>query len=253
MAEYDERAARFAGALTAAGLGPDSKIGLYLYNSNEYLEAQFGGFKARAVPVNVNYRYLDDELAYLLDNADAEALVFHTSLGDRVARVRSRLPRLRLLVAVDDGLPEDGTTVDGAVPWEDALAAHAPMERIARREDDIYMLYTGGTTGMPKGVMYAMGGLTASFVEAGFPLLQLTPPADAVGDRAARHRGRGQGRAPDLDPRLPADARHRRLAGDVHPPPRRRHRDHAGVPVARRRRAARGRPTPPGQCHRHRR
>ena len=85
-------------ALTAAGLGPDSKVGLYLYNSNEYLEAQFGGFKARAVPVNVNYRYLDDELAYLLDNADAEALVFHTSLGDRVARVRSRLPRLRLLV-----------------------------------------------------------------------------------------------------------------------------------------------------------
>ena len=93
--------------------------------------------------------------------------------------MRSRLPRLRLLVAVDDGPPEDGSTVDGAVPWEDALAAHAPMERIPRHEDDIYMLYTGGTTGMPKGVMYAMGGLTASFVEAGFPLLQLTPPADA--------------------------------------------------------------------------
>ena len=93
--------------------------------------------------------------------------------------MRSRLPRLGLLVAVDDGPSEDGSTVDGAVPWEDALAAHAPMERIPRHEDDIYMLYTGGTTGMPKGVMYAMGGLTASFVEAGFPLLQLTPPADA--------------------------------------------------------------------------
>jgi 3-oxocholest-4-en-26-oate---CoA ligase len=176
--EYDERAARFAGALTAVGLGPDSKVGLYLYNSNEYLEAQFGGFKTRAVPVNVNYRYLDDELAYLLDNADAEALVFHTSLGDRVARVVSGLPRLKLLVAVDDGPPEDGTTVEGAVPWEEALAAQPPMKRIPRREDDIYMLYTGGTTGMPKGVMYAMGGLTASFVEAGFPLLQLAPPAD---------------------------------------------------------------------------
>ena len=75
-----------AAALTAAGLGPDSKVGLFLYNSNEYLETQFGAFKMRGVPINVNYRYLDDELAYLLDNADAEALVFHTSLGDRVAR-----------------------------------------------------------------------------------------------------------------------------------------------------------------------
>ena len=71
----------------AAGLGHDSKVGLYLYNCNEYLEAQYAAFKLRAVPVNVNYRYLDDELWYLLDNADAEALVFHTSLGDRVARV----------------------------------------------------------------------------------------------------------------------------------------------------------------------
>ena len=69
--------------------GPTRKVGLYLYNCNEYLEAQYGGFKMRGVPVNVNYRYLDDELAYLLDNADAEALVFHTSLGDRVARVPS--------------------------------------------------------------------------------------------------------------------------------------------------------------------
>jgi fatty-acyl-CoA synthase len=178
--EYDERAARFAAALTAAGLGPDSKVGLYLYNSNEYLEAQFGGFKARAVPVNVNYRYLDDELWYLLDNADAEALVFHTSLGDRVARVLPRLPKLRLLIGVDDGAPEDGTVVAGAQPFEDVLAAQGPMERIRRREDDIYMLYTGGTTGMPKGVMYAMGGLTASFVEAGFPLINAAAPTDAA-------------------------------------------------------------------------
>jgi acyl-CoA synthetase (AMP-forming)/AMP-acid ligase II len=178
--EYDERAARFAAALTAAGLGPDSKVGLYLYNSNEYLEAQFGGFKARAVPVNVNYRYLDDELWYLLDNADAEALVFHTSHGDRVARVLPRLPKLRLLIGVDDGAPEDGTVVAGAQPFEDVLAAQGPMERIPRREDDIYMLYTGGTTGMPKGVMYAMGGLTASFVEAGFPLINAAAPTDAA-------------------------------------------------------------------------
>ena len=102
-AEYDERAARLAAAFTAAGLGPDSKIGLYMYNGNEYLEAQYAGFKLRGVPINVNYRYLDDELWYLLDNADAEALVFHSSLGDRVAQVVGRLPKLKLLIEVDDG------------------------------------------------------------------------------------------------------------------------------------------------------
>ncbi|MFM7686874.1 MAG: AMP-binding protein [Actinomycetota bacterium] len=175
--QYDERAARIAAAYSAAGLGPDSKIGLYLYNGNEYLEAHFGAFKMRGVPINVNYRYLDEELVYLLDNADAEALVFHSSLGDRVERIRARLPRLRLLVEVDDG---DTGRVQGAVAYESLLAGHDPMPRITRAESDIYMLYTGGTTGMPKGVMYDMGGLTGSFATLGFPLIGLTPPTTAT-------------------------------------------------------------------------
>ena len=176
--EYDERAARLAAAYTAAGLGKDSKIGLYLYNGNEYLEAQYAGFKVRGVPVNVNYRYLDEELWYLLDNADAEAIVFHASLGDRVARVVDRLPNLKLLIEVaDDGEPGQ---VPGAVAYEDLIAGNDPMERITRDESDLYMLYTGGTTGMPKGVMYAIGGQVASFVQTGFPLLQLAPPNDAA-------------------------------------------------------------------------
>ena len=174
--EYDERAARMAAAYVAAGLGSDSKIGLYMYNGNEYLEAQYGGFKMRGVPVNVNYRYLDEELWYLLDNSDAEALVFHSSLGDRVARVADRLPKLKLLVEVDDGGPGQ---VPGALAYEAVLAGHDPMPRISRAEDDIYMLYTGGTTGMPKGVMYAMGGMTGGFVTSGFPLLGLAAPSDA--------------------------------------------------------------------------
>jgi 3-oxocholest-4-en-26-oate---CoA ligase len=173
--EFDDRAARLAAAFAAAGLEPDSKIGLYLYNGNEYLEAQYAGFKVRGVPVNVNYRYLDDELWYLLDNSDAQALVFHSSLGDRVARVVDRLPKLTLLVEVDDG--EGVGAVAGALPYEQVVAGHDPMPRIARAEDDIYMLYTGGTTGMPKGVMYAMGGLTAGFVAGGFPLVGLAPPS----------------------------------------------------------------------------
>ena len=174
--QYDERAARAAAVYAAAGLGPNSKIGLYLYNGNEYLEAHYGAFKMRGVPVNVNYRYLDDELVYLLDNADAEALVFHSSLGDRVERIRTRLPKLKLLVEVDDG---DTGRVEGAIAYESALASHDPMPRITRLESDIYMLYTGGTTGMPKGVMYDMGGMTSAFVSMGFPLIGLQVPGAA--------------------------------------------------------------------------
>ena len=172
--EFDERSARVAAAFVAGGLTADSKIGLFMYNCNEYLEAQFAAFKMRGVAVNVNYRYLDDELCYLLDNADAEALVFHSSLGDRVARVLHRLPKLRLLIEVDDG---SAGQVPNADAYDGVLAAHDPMPRITRREDDIYMLYTGGTTGMPKGVMYAVGGMTAGYVSGGFPLLGLPIPA----------------------------------------------------------------------------
>jgi 3-oxocholest-4-en-26-oate---CoA ligase len=83
--QYDLQAARFASFIDGLGLRPDSKVALYLYNGNEYLVAQYGAFKQRCVPVNVNYRYLDHELAYLLDNSDAEVLVYHASLGEHVA------------------------------------------------------------------------------------------------------------------------------------------------------------------------
>ncbi len=183
--EYDDRAARFAQALTSAGLGPDSKVGLYLYNGNEYLEAQYAAFKMRAVSVNINYRYLDDELWYLLDNSDAEALVFHSSLADRVARVVDRLPNLKLLVVVDDG-PAQGNdaesgpaVVPGAIDFEAVIESNEPMARIERFEDDLYMLYTGGTTGMPKGVMYHIGGMSEGLAVGGAPLLGLEPPTRA--------------------------------------------------------------------------
>jgi 3-oxocholest-4-en-26-oate---CoA ligase len=171
--EFDERSARLAAAFVAAGLGPDSKIGLFLYNGNEYLEAQYAAFKMRGVAVNVNYRYLDDELWYLLDNSDSEALVFHSSLGERVARVIDRLPKLKLLIEVDDG---DTGAVPLAHSFESVVSGHDPMPRITRNEDDIYMLYTGGTTGMPKGVMYAVGGMTAGYLSSGFPLIGLPVP-----------------------------------------------------------------------------
>ncbi|MDP4692843.1 MAG: AMP-binding protein [Ilumatobacteraceae bacterium] len=173
--EYEQRASRLASALVDAGLQPQSKVGLYLYNSNEYLEAQFATFKFRGVPVNVNYRYLDEELLYLLDNSDAEALFFHSSLGDRVARVVDRLPKLKLLVEVSDDGEHHVVT---AIPYTTLLADYDPMPRITRDEDDIYMLYTGGTTGMPKGVMYQMGSLVDGFVNGGLAFIGMTPPAE---------------------------------------------------------------------------
>ena len=118
-AEFDDAAARFAAGLEAAGVAEGAKVGLYLYNSPEYLLAQHGAFKHRAIPINVNYRYLDDELCYLLDNCDAEVLVFHTSLGPCVSRVRDRLARIAMLVEVDDG----GEHLDGAVGFDELLAS----------------------------------------------------------------------------------------------------------------------------------
>ena len=185
-AEYERRAARVAGGLTAAGLEPGAKVALYLYNGNEYLEAQFGAFKLRGVPVNVNYRYLDEELWYLLDNSEAEALFFHASLADRVARVAERLPMLTVLIEVDD--TGTGDLLGGrAVAYESFVAGHEPMPPIERAEDDLYMLYTGGTTGRPKGVMYEIGRHTGFFSQLGFPAIGLAPPesADAIAPAVA--------------------------------------------------------------------
>ena len=163
--DYEQRAARLAQALLDTGLGAHAKVGMYLYNSPEYCETNFAAMKIRGIPINVNYRYLDDELAYLIDNADMEALVFHSSLGDRVARVRARLPRLRLLIEVADGPAGDGSThVEGAAPYETIQSTLAPAERIEPRGDEIYMFYTGGTTGMPKGVMYSLRDFAGFFL-----------------------------------------------------------------------------------------
>jgi fatty-acyl-CoA synthase len=172
--QYDDRAARLARAMVDAGLGADSKVGLYLYNCNEYLEAHYAAFKFRGVPVNVNYRYLDEELWYLLDNSDAEALFFHSTLGDRVARVVDRLPKLKLVVEVSDSADHH---VAKALAYESVVSGHSPMKRITRSEDDTYMLFTGGTTGMPKGVMYKMGAMAQGFITGGLPLVGMAPPA----------------------------------------------------------------------------
>ena len=176
--EYEQRAARLAQGLLDAGLGPQSKVGMYLYNSPEYCETNFASMKFGGIPINVNYRYLDNELEYLLDNADIEALVFHSSLGDRVARVSGRLPKLRLLVEVDDGAAQDGSShVEGAVGYDQLQATCGPAARREPDGDELYFFYTGGTTGMPKGVMYPVGGFTEFFMRSYPAMIGMTPIA----------------------------------------------------------------------------
>ena len=162
--QLDERSTRLANSLQDRGLPAGAKVGIYAWNRAEWVEAMLGAFKARMVPVNINYRYVSHELLYLFDNADLEALVVEREFAPLVAEVAAAAPRLRHVLVVEDG--SDADTGD-TVPYEDALEAASPARPgIERSSDDLYLLYTGGTTGMPKGVMWrhediffaAMGG-----------------------------------------------------------------------------------------------
>ena len=155
--QFDDQAARFAGALDAAGVSAGANVSLYLYNCAEYLIAKFGTFKRGGAAINVNYRYLDDELLYLLENSDSEVLVYHRSLADRVERIRNRAARVRLFVEVDD--VGDADSDAAGATWDLLLAGHEPAARVEHDPTDLYLMYTGGTTGMPKGVMYEQGTL----------------------------------------------------------------------------------------------
>ena len=152
--EYDDRAARLATLLTSYGLGSDSKVGLYLHNSNEFLEAQYSVFKVAGVPINVNYRYKEEELIYLLDNSDSEAVFFQGCYAQQIESIKDKLDKVKVFIQVDDGTPQ----LECAENYEQIISSNEPMDRFERSEDNIYMLYTGGTTGMPKGVMYTHGG-----------------------------------------------------------------------------------------------
>jgi fatty-acyl-CoA synthase len=169
--ELDDRANRLAHHLVAAGVGPDDRVAIYAWNRAEWLEVMFAAWKIRAVPINVNYRYVADEARYILDNADVVAVVHERSFAPLLASTRDGLPRVRHYVVLDDGNRDDATFAAcaelGAVPYEDALARQPAARGFApRSSDDLYVLYTGGTTGMPKGVVWrhediffaAMGG-----------------------------------------------------------------------------------------------
>ncbi|MCD9625031.1 acyl-CoA synthetase [Rhabdothermincola salaria] len=153
LAQLEDAGNRLAHHLIAAGVQPGDHVGIYGLNSIQWVEALLGVIKARAVPVNINFRYVADELRYLFDNADLVALFYDAQFGPLVADVRDELPLLKTLVRMDDG---SGTTDElGATDLADALAANSPERDFGERSgDDQVIIYTGGTTGMPKGVMW---------------------------------------------------------------------------------------------------
>src|SRR6266851_7649837 len=186
--ELDRRANALAADLLSAGLGQQSKVAAYLYNGVEYIEVYVAAFKAGLVPVNTNYRYGPEEVAYLFDNADAEAVVFHGCFAELLEKVRDRLPGVKRWYVVEDGTP----VPDWATPYEPVVSAGA--DRVAgpwgRSGDDILMLYTGGTTGIPKGVMWRQGDLFLLLGAGGNPRLGL-PPSTSVEELASRITGPG--------------------------------------------------------------
>src|SRR6056297_3557575 len=168
-ADVEDRTRRLANHLIAAGHGcrtergklasheaGQDRLAIYLHNGNEYLEAMLGALKARVASLNVNFRDVAEELLYLLDDSQASAVVVHSVFTPTLAEVLDRLPKLRVILQVpdDSGHP----LLPGAVWYEDALAAASPARpHVEWSPDDLYMLYTGGTTGMPKGVMWRNG------------------------------------------------------------------------------------------------
>jgi fatty-acyl-CoA synthase len=152
LRELDERTNRLARHWRSAGFEPGTKVAIYAWNRAEWVESFLAAFKARLIPINVNYRYVAHELQYVLDNADAEVVVFERSFAPVMGEILPDLPKVRELLVLEDGSHD--TTVDAA-RYEDVLATSSPDRLgIERSADDLYFLYTGGTTGMPKGVMW---------------------------------------------------------------------------------------------------
>lgn len=170
FADLDQRANRLAHGLQALGIGRDDHVGILTYSRPEYIETMIAAYKIRAVPINVNYRYVAEELAYLFDNADLKALVLEETFAPVVDAIRARLPLLDHVIVVDDGSGL-GSSLSDAHRYEELLAAHGPVADFGPRSaDDHYIAYTGGTTGLPKGVVWRQEDIYFATMTPGVPV-----------------------------------------------------------------------------------
>jgi acyl-CoA synthetase (AMP-forming)/AMP-acid ligase II len=168
--ELDERASRLAHYLQRLGVSPGDRIGLYLFNCAEFIEAMLAAFKIRAVPININYRYVADELRYMIENAEPAALVYHAEFADTVNSVLADVPDVDVRLYVQGEADESSAPPTGAVSFEDAISQGEGGRGFPERsEDDLYIIYTGGTTGMPKGVMWRHGDVFFAGLQGGNP------------------------------------------------------------------------------------
>ena len=172
--ELDERALRIASLFTEFGVGHDAKVGQLLFNCPEYLETAYASFKVRASTVNVNYRYKAPEIVHVLSDSGATALVYHGAFSEVVEQARASLPNITLFLQVNGG--DNLPLLPGAVDYDAAMASHQPMAPIQRSGADSLLLYTGGTTGLPKGVVWSHSGLFGALAFTGYASLGLPLP-----------------------------------------------------------------------------
>ncbi len=154
--ELDARSNKAANALKKLGIKKGSHIGIYAFNCVEWLEIMLGAYKLCAIPININYRYVEEELKYLIENADMEAIFYHKQFSKKLQNIKGQLPLLKSFICINDH-SDDENAIEESFDFENLIINEDESRlKVQRSGDDQYILYTGGTTGMPKGVVWRM-------------------------------------------------------------------------------------------------